>query len=495
MMNINIFRIAIFFYCIAIGFFFYTGIQPWTLDDAFITFRYAENWVDGYGLVYNPGEYVEGYTSFIWVLMLACCYFMGFSTLIAAKILCVFFSVVNLLLVMFAHRFIPSIKEKESMIAALMLGTSGVFIPWSFSGMETSLFCLLVTLQFLYAIDSIQQNTTFHFCLLGIISSLTILCRPEGVMVAGLVILYFFYVYRSTINYPFIKSISYFILPVGITITAQYGLRFCYYGEWQPNTYYVKVGASFAQLFRGFDYVTDFIPVVLGMLVFTAIAFFNYPPFRRTTFNQLFIAAAILFNVYCIVVGGDSMPAFRFLVPVMPLVCILAAQSICLLFSKPKHLLLAIFILVSINAYHVFFNWHIHGHILSDRVALNGREVGLWLKENLPKDAVIATNTAGSIAYYSELRTIDMLGLTDKHIAHRELDDMGQGSAGHEKGDGFYVLSRKPDVIQFASSLGALQPMFRSGKEMVELPEFHSHYEARVTGLPNGKDTVLYFRY
>lgn len=34
-------------------------------EDAFISFRYARNLVDGHGLVFNPGERVEGYTNFL----------------------------------------------------------------------------------------------------------------------------------------------------------------------------------------------------------------------------------------------------------------------------------------------------------------------------------------------------------------------------------------------------------------------------------------------
>ncbi|MCY3959730.1 MAG: hypothetical protein OXG65_15775, partial [Chloroflexi bacterium] len=39
-------------------------------DDAFISFRYVRNLLEGHGLVFNPGEYVEGYTNFLWVLEL-----------------------------------------------------------------------------------------------------------------------------------------------------------------------------------------------------------------------------------------------------------------------------------------------------------------------------------------------------------------------------------------------------------------------------------------
>ena len=40
-------------------------------DDAFISFRYARNLLEGHGLVFNPGERVEGYSNFLWVLELA----------------------------------------------------------------------------------------------------------------------------------------------------------------------------------------------------------------------------------------------------------------------------------------------------------------------------------------------------------------------------------------------------------------------------------------
>lgn len=493
-MNINVIRILVFLYCAAIGFLFYSSIQPWTLDDAFISFRYAENWANGIGFVYNPGEYVEGYTSFLWVFLLACSHWIGLDTVIAAKILCLICSGINLLFVLLSHRFIPSINTNDSLIAALLLGTSGVFIPWSFSGMEVSLFCLLVTVQILYAVYTSENPSNISHLILGLISSLTILCRPEGVLVSGLVFIYLFYTNKSPFSLLYMQKLNAFFLPVVDTVMIHYCLRYWYYGEWLPNTYYVKVGWSTAQLFRGVHYVSEFIPTVLGMIMFIVMVFYVSRTVRFSKIIHLLLSVPVLFCGYCLIVGGDSMPAFRFLVPVMPFVCILAAQCINYLFTKTNHILFAVLFLVAINAHHLFNNWHIHGHILSDRVAVNGKEVGLWLKENLPPDAVIATNTAGSIAYYSELTTIDMLGLTDNHIAHRELADMGQGSAGHEKGDGAYVLSRKPDVIQFASSLGALEPMFRSGKEMVDLSEFHSNYEPRTIGLPNGKDVVLYFR-
>lgn len=40
-------------------------------DDAMISMRYARNLAEGYGLVWNPGERVEGYTNPLWTLWMA----------------------------------------------------------------------------------------------------------------------------------------------------------------------------------------------------------------------------------------------------------------------------------------------------------------------------------------------------------------------------------------------------------------------------------------
>src|SRR5262249_41619212 len=45
--------------------------RAWLCDDSFIVLRYAQNLLHGQGLVYNPGERVEGYTDLLWVLMVA----------------------------------------------------------------------------------------------------------------------------------------------------------------------------------------------------------------------------------------------------------------------------------------------------------------------------------------------------------------------------------------------------------------------------------------
>ena len=59
----------------------FTGLwlsyRDFWLDDAFITFRYARNVAAGLGAVFNPGEAVEGYTSFLWMLICSAFFALG----------------------------------------------------------------------------------------------------------------------------------------------------------------------------------------------------------------------------------------------------------------------------------------------------------------------------------------------------------------------------------------------------------------------------------
>lgn len=59
----------------------------WVCDDAFLSFRYADNLVEGAGLVYNPGEFVEGYTNLLWTLLLALFRWIGVEPIPVSQVL------------------------------------------------------------------------------------------------------------------------------------------------------------------------------------------------------------------------------------------------------------------------------------------------------------------------------------------------------------------------------------------------------------------------
>jgi hypothetical protein len=109
----------------------------------------------------------------------------------------------------------------------------------------------------------------------------------------------------------------------------------------------------------------------------------------------------------------------------------------------------------------------------------------------MPPKSLVATNAAGALPYWSDLPVIDMLGLTDRHIARRPADS-GRW-IGHERGDGAYVLSRQPDIIIFGGPEGSPAPWsFRSDQEIDAAPEFHTSYELQSARLEGFE--FLYFR-
>ena len=87
--------------------------------------------------------------------------------------------------------------------------------------------------------------------------------------------------------------------------------------------------------------------------------------------------------------------------------------------------------------------------VLEDRIRVQGNwvPIGKWLRTYARPGESIAVTAAGALPFYSGLYTIDMLGITDIHIAHRKMPAGGAGIAGHEKHDMDYVLSRRPTYI------------------------------------------------
>ena len=118
-----------------------------------------------------------------------------------------------------------------------------------------------------------------------------------------------------------------------------------------------------------------------------------------------------------------------------------------------------------------------------ERQALAAR----WLQSHAAPNALVASTPAGSIGYHMDLKVIDMLGLTDRHIAHKREASMGRGRAGHEKGDGQYVLSRSPDYVLLGNVVVLPEPISdadmpkklvqKSEREIWATPEFHERYE------------------
>ena len=147
-----------------------------------------------------------------------------------------------------------------------------------------------------------------------------------------------------------------------------------------------------------------------------------------------------------------------------------------------------------------------------DGAAAVGQVVGRYIAAHWPEDALIAVNTAGSTPFHAPAHCfIDMLGLNDRHIARRDTGPPvlpWQRMPGHRKGDGAYVLARRPEYIILgpADGTSAQHPFFLSDLEIAHSPSFAREYRRHriqldATGVPGSdrcaavQDGLIAFTY
>jgi len=207
-----------------------------------------------------------------------------------------------------------------------------------------------------------------------------------------------------------------------------------------------------------------------------------------------------------VVEGGDAFWAFRFLVPLLPLLYYLVQEGVFEASGRVRGRLGATLLAAAFAAGAALHVGHMARDAQreargADEFTTKMKRVGEALREHLPPTATIAINASGAVPFVSGLRTIDMLGINDAHIAHRPLP-LGRGLAGHEKADARYVLSRRPDVILLGgvtvvpdrpSDLSgvAWKLKNRSERTLAARPELGRRYEPDALPLGDGRYVVF----
>lgn len=468
----------------------------YVIDDSYISFRYARNLVDGSGLVFNPGERVEGYTNFLWIILIAAGIRLGF----APDVFALFLGCLAGLLTVASTRMLCAVfsRRRTSTFAAAMLACGTPFAFWALSGMETVAFTALVTLGILCIVRSTEPAFVAASALA---MALACLMRPDGAIFLGVTLAAAFAAPGADRGHRAITAFA-----VAAAVLAPYlAWKQWYYGDLIPNTFYAKVGGTVQQVERGLRYVGNFMIFASAAGLLPAALLGLSSDWRVRALG----AAVTLQILYVVLVGGDSFLFYRFLIPVIPLLCALAAlgyeRVYDALSSGDRYRLdrvawgaAAVVLLVSAGYVQ-------QGHFrdtIRDKSSINVRyrQIGSWLKEHSDPTDWIAVIANGIIPFYAERPTLDMLGLTDAHIAHRPMTAMGSGMPGHEKGDGRYVFSKRPRYVLIhpitTSSpvteevLARESGRFVSTAELWRMAEFHHDY-----ALHSVKIDEFYFNY
>lgn len=419
------------------------------VDDAFITFRYADHLAQGAGLVYNAGERVEGFSSILWTLLLAGGSALGVRPELSAPALGLVCGILTVgTVVGIARRLLGSAKAAVVMAAgALALNTSFGF--WSASGMETTLFAWVLLGGWALGASTVPGDARGAACF-GIAAGLLAWIRPEGVVLAALVPAYL--AARRTGRGPILGG----TLTAGGLVVGQVVARAAYYGTLVSNTTLAKAEITSAGIARGLEYAGR---SLAGDGVVWVLPLVAYARFRRPGRIALAVLALIV-TAMGVAVGGDGLYRYRLMVPVWPLVSVLAADGLDrLMLRGARWAAIGVGLALGAVVPPLLDNDFFRGFSLREVKSWEARwdEVGQLLRQRIPRDALLATNVAGRVPYRSELRTLDLLGLTDPVIARQPVGDFGVGYAGHERAAPNYVLSRRPDVL-YASVLDGLPP-------------------------------------
>jgi len=478
----------------------HAAVYTFLTDDAFISFRYARNLSQGYGLVFNPGfERVEGYTNFLWVLVLAAFNLVGLAPESVAHVLTIGATIVLWgVVVWFTYDTLPAKGRRWLLLTApLFLAATRSVAVWSTSGLETRWFEVLVVGGILRLIVEVRaqlagdRRRSLAFLLLA----LATLTRPDGLLIslAAFAVAGVQLAARRRLDLrAFAVQVGSYVLIIG----AHYVFRRVYYGQWLPNTYYAKVGGQ-TWWDMGWPYLGVFALEYAAYLWVPLLvaAWFEHRS-RGTLFTPLLFAAVVIPHaLYVASIGGDHFE-YRPLDLCFPFVFILLADGACRLargaVSYAATLAYLGLVLVGLTAlpwqsHRQFPDSYLSGfpgmfentwvsadymrperdpiyrlpglrHIARGHRSLlwrvTERFVGVRQEEHrlflervipeghrlkrlveaglLPADTHLATSCTGAIPYYSDLRVLDRLGLTDAHVAHSEFLREGRLMA-HDK--------------------------------------------------------------
>lgn len=439
-----------------------------TCDDSYITFRYADNAVRGLGLVFNPGERVEGYSNPLWLALLVVAGKLGLEIIATAKWLGLLAGLASLL---FAYGIVrrlsnsippvggassPDLRDGETAIGAgspshegsmwhplvvLLLVTPGLAY-YSVSGLETPLYCCLLT-GAVYCLLLTGAAAEWAMALLALAAALT---RPEGILVLVALLGLRLLAWRRWDNAVWQSTLA-AIVGFGLFLLW----RHSYFGSWLPNTYYAKPPGAFGggSLLFPLGYLREFF-VNTGAWLWLALALVWLRRRPLAAVGMLLVVAVEIALV--IHARGDWMSMSRFLLPVLPLLAAFGYAGLLRLVPSRLAIAAVIALVVVLNGVQIaqqrtnFRNGEYPEAVMAGQPQ---QQAGQWLRKRFPPQTTLACKRIGGVSYYSGMRMVDILGLVDRRIAMIRHESTARGEAEYAA-MAEEVFSRKPDLILLA---------------------------------------------
>ncbi len=415
-------------------------------DDAFISFVYSRNLAEHGELVFNPGlDPVEGYTNFLWTLLLGLLMVVRLPPEVMSLILGAGFALATLIVV---FRLSEHLFERASAwdhVAPALLALSAGYACWTSGGLETQMFTFWVMLALhAYVTGDVEPRRLRR---VGWALALAAMTRPEGPLVAavlgahrlGLLILRD----RRRPGRDEILCLVWF----AALWAPWFAWRWWYYGHPFPNTYYVKAAGPTVGDYdqrmtaAGLHYVWQFLRQS-GLLHAAPLALIGLlaarPRSRRFVFGSAAALLSAVYLVYTVRVGGDFMGLHRFVMPLFPIGALAVACGLRLVagllpdraWSGVAAAALAVALVAGQGAAQLALTRESlrPTNLASDRgidtpaylrvYAHDRALIGRHMQPCLRDTDFAIYGGAGAKPYYARARGIDVFGLVSERVAH-----------------------------------------------------------------------------
>lgn len=309
----------------------------YTLDDAYISYRYSRNLARGMGLVYNPGEYVKGYSNTLHTLLMSVPELFGrdpnpFSKLLGLVACAVIaWSIVDL----YSNAALPATRDRRLWALALLAICSPLAVHCA-SGLETGPYTALVFAACVRRLDEQRRDLKPWSALL---LTAAVLSRPEGIVMFVALALHDA-CFRLRMRRFSSQDFWFYAVPP-LAYGCELAWSLAYYGQPFPQTYYAKVQAAgdvmgsaravaiglVQQLHEG-SYLTKALGgTSVARALLAAISLVWIPRARRRQ-NSALLCLVVAQLVFIARAGDDWAPAFRFGVPMLPALIVLLVEQL-----------------------------------------------------------------------------------------------------------------------------------------------------------------------
>jgi hypothetical protein len=404
-----------------VGFFVFTG-NPVPAEDAAILFRYSENLAAGFGIVYNPGGvHVDGATDMLFMITLAALRALGLSVAAAAALVNATSLGLISALVFLAWRSWGGLSARWAIAPVALLLIGPVWL-YGLDGFGTITFAAASCAVAVVSEAATRRPLTNRLVLLGLLVGLAGLIRPEGFILAPLI------VGSQAIR---VRSWRFLLVPafVCLPILAMFvAWRTWYFGYPLPNTFYKKSGGAL-HLIGMKSTATLLIRTGLPMIALLAGGLV-LPKSRRRA--AVLLLAAVGWSLAWMLISDEGNTAGRFQYPFLPALLVLGAPLyaealLAMAETRASAVRSARQALAAVAAVGIAFSsWSfvlltIH-QVRHERNALGSNtqaQVALIMRAHLGGGQRLAAVTeAGYVAWKSGWTVTDLWGLNDKDIAH-----------------------------------------------------------------------------